>query len=262
MKRNWKKSVSVLALVGILTVGAVAASGTARRKIQAELRPDITVKVDGVSQTYGSDQGVIAYNGSTYLPVRAVSDALGADVDWDNKSQTVVLTGRGNNGKIADDDYDDDDYYSYGTGKGNYIGKQKAKEIALKDANVSISEVTFRKVAGDWDDGRLVYDIEFYTSTSKYDYEINATTGAIEERETESWSSASKGTDIGMEKAKKIAVAHAGLTLSQVTFTDAEKDWDDGRLEYELEFYCNGVEYEYTINAADGTILDVDVDRD
>ena len=41
-----------------------------------------------------------------------------------------------------------------------------------------------------------------------------------------------------------------------------EKDNDDGRLEYEVEFQVNGTEYEYTISAADGTILEKDIDKD
>lgn len=32
------------------------------------------------------------YNGTTYLPVRAVSQALGKDVDWDEKTKTVYIS--------------------------------------------------------------------------------------------------------------------------------------------------------------------------
>ena len=39
-----------------------------------------------------------------------------------------------------------------------------------------------------------------------------------------------------------------------------ELDYDDGRAEYEVEFRCNGIEYEYTIDAASGTILDYEWD--
>ena len=47
-----------------------------------------------------------------------------------------------------------------------------------------------------------------------------------------------------------------------MTFTKAERDWDDGRLEYEVEFVKNGAEYVYTIDARTGSILEKDVDRD
>lgn len=31
----------------------------------------------------------------------------------------------------------------------------------------------------DWDDGRMKYEVEFYSGTTEYDYDIDAVTGAI-----------------------------------------------------------------------------------
>lgn len=66
-----------------------------------------------------------------------------------------------------------------------YIGVDKAKSIALKDAGVSASSVTFTKAKLDRDDGVAVYEIEFYSGDTEYEYEINATSGAIRERDSE-----------------------------------------------------------------------------
>ena len=44
-------------------------------------------------------------------------------------------------------------------------------------------------------------------------------------------------------KAKQIALSHAGLTSSQVTFKRTELDFDDGIQKYEVEFYYNNREY-------------------
>ncbi|MGN0735004.1 MAG: PepSY domain-containing protein [Anaerovoracaceae bacterium] len=66
-----------------------------------------------------------------------------------------------------------------------YIGVDKAKSIALKDAGVSASSVTFTKAKLDKDDGVTVYEIEFYSGDTEYEYEINATSGAIRERDSE-----------------------------------------------------------------------------
>lgn len=66
-----------------------------------------------------------------------------------------------------------------------YIGVDKAKSIALKDAGVSASSVTFTKAKLDKDDGVAVYEIEFYSGDTEYEYEINATSGAIRERDSE-----------------------------------------------------------------------------
>lgn len=45
-------------------------------------------------------------------------------------------------------------------------------------------------------------------------------------------------TDIGVEKAKEAALSHAGVAESDTVFLIAEADYDDGRKEYEVEFYA------------------------
>lgn len=72
----------------------------------------------------------------------------------------------------------------------------------------------------------------------------------------------SEATDIGKEKAKSIALAQAGFTESQVTRLKVERDIDDGRIEYSVEFTADGKEYDYEISGADGKILDYDVERE
>lgn len=88
-----KTTLLALTLAGVLTVGAAAAG---IQRITAELRPDVSVVVDGKTQTLVDKNGdrvePIMYEGSTYLPVRAVADAVGVGVRWDSKTQTVYLT--------------------------------------------------------------------------------------------------------------------------------------------------------------------------
>lgn len=69
--------------------------------------------------------------------------------------------------------------------KSSYIGKSKAKSIALKHAGLKASEVDYIKVKLDKDDGIAVYEIEFYKKNKEYNYEINAKTGKIIEWEME-----------------------------------------------------------------------------
>ena len=66
-----------------------------------------------------------------------------------------------------------------------YIGKDKALEIAYSDAGVNSSDVTRSKVEMDYDDGVMVYEVEFIHNNREYDYEINATNGTIIERDWE-----------------------------------------------------------------------------
>lgn len=172
-----------------------------------------------------------------------------------------------------------------------------AKAKALADAGVSASKATFTKAKLDKDDGVAVYEIEFYTSTHEYEYEINAVTGVIHDKSVESLkkisrddqdedqdkdkdedddddedgdirvgssnvSNSKSDTYIGIDKAKSIAVSHAGFAKSEVTFSKAKLDKDDGKSVYEIEFFKNGTEYEYEIDASSGKILEVDSERD
>lgn len=148
------------------------------------------------------------------------------------------------------------------------ITLETAKSTALSDAGVNASDATFTKAVLDYDDGRKVYDIEFYTSTHEYDYEINAATGKIIKRDAEAFrvnqgtQGNNTGNFIGVEQAKSIALSHAGLSAESVTFQKAKVEKDDGYTVYEVEFFSNGIEYEYTIDAVSGTIMEYDSDRD
>ena len=74
--------------------------------------------------------------------------------------------------------------------------------------------------------------------------------------ETITTATATAAAELNDEKAKGIAVADAGFTLDQVTFTDVHPDIDDGIAVFEVEFNKDGVEYDYTIDAVSGAILE------
>ncbi|RKW46516.1 MAG: peptidase, partial [Lachnospiraceae bacterium] len=59
------------------------------------------------------------------------------------------------------------------------IGIEAAKQIALADAKVALKDVTFIKAELDNEDGRAVYEIEFYSGNVEYDYDIDALSGEI-----------------------------------------------------------------------------------
>ena len=60
------------------------------------------------------------------------------------------------------------------------------------------------------------------------------------------------------EEAKSIALQDAGLTEEQVTGLQARLDRDDGRPVWEVEFRQDGFEYDYTIHAESGKVLESD----
>ena len=59
-----------------------------------------------------------------------------------------------------------------------YIGLEQARAIALEHAGAG-TEVWFTKEKQDMEDGRVVYEIEFYAGGVEYEYEIDALTGQI-----------------------------------------------------------------------------------
>lgn len=147
--------------------------------------------------------------------------------------------------------------YSVGT---STITLNQAKETALKAVGKASKDVTFTKEKSSYDDGRQEYDIEFIAADIKYEFEILADGTVYEYSYQRILGGFSTGSQITLEEAKNIAFKHAGLNSGQVTYLKTDTDSDDGRLEYEVEFYYNGIEYEYTIDASSGTILEFDRD--
>lgn len=146
------------------------------------------------------------------------------------------------------------------------IGLDGAKAAALAHAGAAEKDVTWLKTEKDWDDGRAEYELEFICGGTEYECTIDAATGAVLKYETERLpQSDTPGggiADIGQDAAVAAALAHAGLTESRITGLEVERDWDDGRLEYEVEFRSDGYEYEYTIDGASGAVLEHEMDRD
>ncbi len=148
------------------------------------------------------------------------------------------------------------------------ISLEDAKNAALQDAGLSASDVNYTKEKQDYDDGIAVYEIEFWAANVEYEYEIDAATGAVHSKSVENHQSQSgnganagnQGTYIDADNAKSIALNHAGFSGADLNQIKAEFDIDDGQAVYEIEFYRDGKEYEYKINATYGTILEYDID--
>ena len=143
------------------------------------------------------------------------------------------------------------------------IGEAGAKESALNHAGVTADSITGYKWEKDYDGGVPVYELEFLSGGYEYDYEINAADGTVIKFEKEAVSGGVpsqggqgiSGGDIGEARAREIALDHAGVTADSITGYKWEKDYDDGVPVYELEFFSGGYEYDYEINAADGTVV-------
>lgn len=170
------------------------------------------------------------------------------------------------------------------------IGADKAESFALVDAGVDPVDAIMSRTDYSYDNGKFVYEVEFDANGTEYDYLIDAETGAIvkkKQRLDDDYIAHNQNTnntaqteqniiksspteptqaqpdnngDIGVDRAKEIALKEAGFTADEVTFKKAKFDHDDGYRLYEIEFIKGTTEYEYSINAANGTVIDFDTD--
>lgn len=99
----------------------------------------------------------------------------------------------------------------------HYISMDKAKSITLKDAGFRPSFVTFEKALLKKDDGKIIYEIEFFTSTYEYEYEVDAYTGAILSKDVDPLSPSDKA-----EKVKE----NSSNTPKNADLEDYEKKHD------------------------------------
>ena len=153
---------------------------------------------------------------------------------------------------------------------GQDMGRDAALAAALLHAGLTQDQISGLEIERDWDDGRLEYEIDFWCGTDEYGYTIDGHTCSVLKHELDHHprqqgthhGGASSSAGVSLEEAKAAALSHAGLQESQVWDMKAEQDWDDNRLEYEVEFRSGGMKYEYTIDGATGGILSSERERD
>lgn len=172
-----------------------------------------------------------------------------------------------------------------GSGRVDFVGEAKAKQIALNNSGLKESEVTFVKTTLELENGNYEYEVEFYKGVVEHDYKIDAKTGRILEYDkdienfnipvntanngntvntTNTIKTENKGTlnnqTITAEKAKEIALKHAGLKFEEVKFIKVELDKERGFTVYDVEFYKGNIEYDFEIDAKTGKVREFDKD--
>lgn len=178
-----------------------------------------------------------------------------------------ALTGCGNGGNS-------------GSGAGSAdIGRDAALEAALNDAGVSEADTTRLKVSEDMDDGRKVYEIGFDVAEKEYDYEIQASDGAIlsSDVETNEGYTAAQGSSSQNDTSGQNAGAgtsDAAVSLEEATRIALDKvpgateqdirinlDYDDGRQKYEGDIIYEQMEYDFEIDANTGEVIEWSEER-
>lgn len=141
------------------------------------------------------------------------------------------------------------------------VDEAKAQEIALAHAGVNAADATITKSKLDYDDGRQVYELEWYANGAKYDYEVAVATGEIVNSGYEAKTVVGTGNSATVSEAtaKQTALARvSGATAANIY--KFKLDFDDGRWEYEGEIRYGTTEYDFTIDANTGALLEWDME--
>lgn len=139
-----------------------------------------------------------------------------------------------------------------------YIGAEKALEIALAHAGVQKGAVKDIEVELDFKRGIMVYEVEFKTGGMEYEHLINAITGEIiedKQKLDDDDDITVPENAINAQKARGIALEHAGVAAENVTDFEIDLDRKNGVAVYEVEFRAGDTEYDYVINAQTGEVV-------
>ena len=140
------------------------------------------------------------------------------------------------------------------------VDEETAQKIALEHAGVKATDATITKSKLDYEGRRQVYEIEWYAGGKKYDYEIAVDTGEIlssaYDEKTSGWSvSNSSNVTVSEADAKQTALGRvSGATQKDIY--EWKFDYDDGRPEYEGKIIYGGTEYDFTIDASSGAVIE------
>lgn len=137
-------------------------------------------------------------------------------------------------------------------------GKQMSKSAIQKKALKKVKNASVINIHMDYDDGVSEYDVKLQKGSKRYELVYNASSGKLLEYK---WETVNTGTSkaskyIGVTKAKNIALKKA----PNATIVKCEFDNDDGMQVYDISMVEGIYEYDVTINAKTGTIMEFEKD--
>lgn len=253
----------------VLALGGAALAATRSIQIEDGIKVTINGAYFAPKDANGKEVPLFTYNGTTYAPIRALCEAAGMRLDYDSATRTALIT-TGDRALATDPN------------AAAYITADRAKEIALNHAGVKDADAVFLLTGLDWDDGRAHYEVEFYSGSMEYDYDIDAVTGAVLgfDHELDRYRLPNRGQSPSVPPAASASPAPSAPASSDGLITEEQAreiaqsraagaqivkvklDRDDGRYVYEIELREGRTEYECEIDAATGAVLKWDADYD
>lgn len=236
--------------------------------VTAQMRPDMKIIIDGSRRYFYNVNGrqvhPILYRGTTYLPVRAIGELMGKNVDWNSTTKTVTIAGDRVTPPVA--------------GTWDASAKTQNLSVTIRDDFTVVvdSQVrSFYTVSG-----RQVYPLLYRGSTYLPVRSIgelmgrtvlwDGTTQTVTLQKEEDGGdlvtdadtiTGGSSANITREKAQEIALARVpGATSAHIS--KLKTDYDDGRSVYEVEILYKDAEYEMEIDARTGKITEYHCDYD
>ena len=130
-----------------------------------------------------------------------------------------------------------------------------AVEVALADAGLTEDEVTVGDVERGREQGASVYEVEFWTDSAEYEYDIAIADGEIVSVSRELTDPSLEGKEISKAEAKKIALKHAGVNENKASFSKNQNGTENGISVFEFKFEDSEAEYKYDVAKQGGEIL-------
>lgn len=140
------------------------------------------------------------------------------------------------------------------------LDQDTALNTALTHAGIAKDSARKTEVKRDYEDNTAIYKIEFRTDKQeKYEYKINASTGAIISYDYEQDSDYLEPTNASSVMLSEAQVRE--IVQKRVPGAPAENiflhlDEDDGRMEYEGTLLYENMEYEFKVDAYSGSVTE------
>lgn len=218
---------------------------------------DADISATTLSEVAGVACYKVEFTSGEYAYAYTINAETGAVMEMSSQEQNAQASGTQT--EVADSTVPATAQNATGTGT---VDEAAAQKIALEHAGVKAADATITKSKLDYEDGRQVYDIEWYAGGAKYDYEIAADTGEIisSAYEEKTMGADSKNVTVSEADAKKTALDRVSGATDKDLY-EWKLDYDDGRPEYEGKIIYGGTEYEFTIDAATGSVMEWDAEK-
>ena len=223
---------------------------------------DATISATTLNEVAGTSCYKVEFTSGDYAYAYTVNAETGAVMEMSSREKNAVDTQAQTEATVPAADSATTQSSAAATAQTvtGTVDEEMAQKIALEHAGVKATDATITKSKLDYEGRRQVYEIEWYAGGKKYDYEIAVDTGEIlssayDEKTSGLSVSNSSNVTVSEADAKQTALGRvSGATQKDIY--EWKFDYDDGRPEYEGKIIYGGTEYDFTIDASSGAVIE------